>query len=179
MISQQDLVAMCKNGDPYAYTKLYEHNAKYVYNAICRYVEHTGEAEDIMQEAFVDAYHAIAKLTNADSFRPWIKRIAINKAINWLRKKRLELTELEPETTVIVDEIVDEEEFEFNMNRISQAIEELPLAYRTIFQLYAVENIPQVEIAQMLGMSNSTVRVQYFRAKAKVLEMLKEGHYER
>ncbi|MDT3403693.1 RNA polymerase sigma factor [Mucilaginibacter terrae] len=179
MNTPQELITRCQQGDPYAYTRLYDLNAKYVYNAICRYVEHTGEAEDIMQEAFVDAYHSIGKLANADSFRPWIKRIAINKAINWLRKRKLEYTELEDDTWVEEETPVNEDDFEYTMNRVSQAIEGLPLAYRTIFQLYAVENIPQVEIAQMLGMSNSTVRVQYFRAKAKVLEMLKEGQYER
>jgi RNA polymerase sigma factor (sigma-70 family) len=179
MTTPQDLIALCKRGDSYAYTRLYDLHAKYVYNAICRYIEHTGEAEDILQETFVDAYHSIAKLTNAESFRPWIKRIAINKAINSFRKRKLEFTELEPDAVIADEPSVDEEGFTYTMSRISQAIEELPLIYRTVFQLFAVEDIPQVEIAQMLGMSPGTVRVQYFRARAKVLEMLKEGEYER
>lgn len=98
MTTPQDLITLCKRGDSYAYTRLYDLHAKYVYNAICRYIDHTGEAEDILQETFVDAYHSIGKLTNAESFRPWTKRIAINKAINAFRKRKLEFTELEPDT---------------------------------------------------------------------------------
>lgn len=176
---QNDLITMCKRGDPNAYTGLYNQHAKYVYNAICRYVEHTAEAEDILQETFVDAYRDIDSLNNADSFRGWIKRIAINKAISWLRKRKLMFIELEPEKAVIAEDPIDEDDFEYTMNKVTEAIEALPLNYKTVFQLYAIENIPQQEIAQLLGMTHTGVRTQYFRAKNRLLETLKEGQYER
>ena len=179
MSTQQNLIAMCKEGNPHAYTGLYNQHAKYVYNAICRYVEHTAEAEDILQETFVDAYRDIGDLNNADSFGGWVKRIAINKAINWLRKKKLMLIELEPEKTIAAEEPIDEDDFEYTMSKVSEAIEALPITYRTVFQLYAIENIPQQEIAQLLGMTHTGVRTQYFRAKNRLLETLKEGQYER
>ncbi len=180
MSTPQDLIVRCQKGDTHAYTRLYELHAKYVYNAICRYVDHTGEAEDLLQETFVDAYHAIGSLNNAERFGPWVKRIGINKAITSLRKRRLQLTELDTETTVLAEETaIDEEDFEYTMSRVNQAIAELPLGYRTVFQLHAVEHIPLVEIAELLGMAGSTARVQYLRARTKVLEMLKEGMYER
>jgi len=180
MSTPQDLIVRCQKGDTHAYTRLYELHAKYVYNAICRYVDHTGEAEDLLQETFVDAYHAIGSLNNAERFGPWVKRIGINKAITALRKRRLQFTELDTETTILLEEApVDEEDFEYTMSRVNQAIAELPLSYRTVFQLHAVEHIPLVEIAELLGTAASTARVQYLRARTKVLEMLKEGTYER
>ncbi|KQC00073.1 hypothetical protein AQF98_13990 [Pedobacter sp. Hv1] len=170
---------MCKNGDPNAYTELYNKYAKYVYNAICRYVEHTAEAEDILQETFVDAYRNINSLNNPNNFGGWVKRIAINKAINWLQRRRFKMIELEPEKESIAEEPIDEDDFEYTMSKVNKAIEALPLIYKTVFQLYAIENIPQLEIAQLLGMTHTGVRTQYFRAKNKLLETLKEIQYER
>lgn len=179
MITQESLIDMCKNGDPKAYTGLYNNYAKYVYNAICRYVDHTAEAEDILQETFVDAYRNINSLNNPDNFGGWVKRIAINKAINWLQRRRLIMVELEPEKTVITEDQIDEDDFEYTMSKVNKAIEALPLIYKTVFQLYAIEHMPQQEIAQLLGITHTGVRTQYFRAKNKLLEVLKEGQYER
>ena len=179
MITQESLIDMCKNGDPNAYTGLYNKYAKYVYNAICRYVEHTAEAEDILQETFVDAYRNINTLKDPNNFGGWVKRIAINKAISCLKRRRLVLMELEPEKVTIAEEQIDEDDFEYTMSKVNEAIETLPLIYKTVFQLYAIEHIPQLEIAQLLGMTHTGVRTQYFRAKNKLLETLKERQYER
>ncbi len=179
MIKQENLVSRCKDGDPNAYTALYNQYSKYVYNAICRYVVHTAEAEDILQDTFVDAYRNIDKLMNTEGFGFWVKRIAVNKAINSLRRRKMTFAELETEDVHDAEEPVDEDLFEDTMTRVNQAIEALPLTYRTVFQLFAIENIPQAEIAQMLGMSHTGVRTQYSRARKKVLETLKEEQYER
>jgi len=88
----------------------------------------------------------------------------------------MKLVELEPaRITVEEEQAIDEKAFVFTMEAVRKAIDQLPDGYRTIFQLYAIENIPQVEIAQLLGLPNNTVRIQYFRAKQKILKTLKEG----
>lgn len=76
------------------------------------------------------------------------------------------------------EELVDEDAFEFKMEAVAAAVAALPEAYRTVFSLYAIENIPQTEIARMLGLENNTVRTQYHRAKQKVLNTLKQGGYD-
>lgn len=178
MITSEKLIELCKRGDPAGYTGLYHAHSKQVYNTIYRLLNHTGEAEDVMQETFVAAFGSIHQFKNEGAFRSWIKRIAINKAINLIRKRKLHWVELEQEDGVMDDaDVVDEEAFEFQMDSVAEAIKSLPEAYRTVFQLYAVENVPQVEIAQMLGISSSAVRVQYFRAKNKVLDTLREKSY--
>lgn len=180
MNKQEELIAMCKRGDPAAYTELYNEHAGAVYNTIVRLVKHTAEAEDILQESFVAAFQGIARFTQAGGFRAWVKRIAINKSIDWIRKRKINFVELEPHLVPVADEeIMDESPFQFTMNAVAAAIELLPDNYRTIFTLYVVENIPQAEIAQMLGLKNTTVRTQYHRAKQKLLSTLtKSGCYE-
>jgi RNA polymerase sigma-70 factor (ECF subfamily) len=178
MIRQEELIAMCRQGDPKAYTALYNEHAPAVYSTILRLIEHTAEAEDVLQETFVAAFKGIQGLKEAGGFRAWIKRIAINKSIDLVRKRKLKFVELE--TTWVVkeeDDGIDEVAFEYTMDAVTDAIERLPDGYRTIFNLFAIENISHAEIARMLGMEHTTVRTQYHRAKHKILNMLKEGGY--
>ncbi len=184
MNKQEELIHRCKQGDPAAYTTLYNDNAAAVYNTIVRLLVHTGEAEDILQDSFVAAFDGISKFNNTVGFRPWVKRIAINKAVDLIRKRKLKLVELEPvwmDDTISDEEPIDETEIEFTIDKISKAVEALPGNYRTIFNLVALENIPQKEIAEMLGIEEGTVRVQYHRARQKILQILSKGenHDER
>lgn len=178
MTTQEDLIALCKQGKPAAYTALYNQHAGAIYNTILRLVAHTGEAEDLLQETFVAAFHSIADLKSAGGFAGWIKRIAINKSIDSIRKRKMKFVEFEPGLiSEADDEITDEAEFEYALDAVSGAIESLPETYRAVFTLFAVENIPQAEIARMLGLEHTTVRTQYHRAKLKILNTLKVGGY--
>ena len=180
MNKQEELIHRCKQGDPVAYTTLYNDHAAAVYNSVVRLLVHTGEAEDILQESFVAAFDGISKFKNTTGFRPWVKRIAINKAIDLIRKRKLRLVELEPvwmDDTIGEEEAIDETEIEYTIDKISKAVEALPENYRTIFNLVAVENIPQTEIAQMLGIESGNVRIQFYRAKQKILQKLSKGGY--
>jgi len=177
MIKQEELIAMCRRGDARAYTPLYNEHAPAVYNTILRIIEHTGEAEDILQESFVAAFQGIAGFKETGGFRAWVKRIAINKSIDLIRKRKMKFVELEPGWVMEDEEAVDEEAFEYTVEAVNDAIAELPEGYRTVFNLYVVENIPHAEIARMLGIEHTTVRTQYHRAKQKILNILKEGGY--
>lgn len=177
MIRQEELIAMCKRGDPSAYTVLYNQHAEAVYNTILRLIEHTAEAEDILQESFVAAFQGMDSFKNTGGFRAWVKRIAINKSIDQIRKRKIRFIELEPEWSLEEEEVVDEAAFEFTIDAVNEAVAALPDGYRTIFNLFAIEDVPHAEIAQMLGMENTTVRTQYHRAKHRILDALKEGGY--
>ena len=169
------MVDMCKRGNPSGYTALYNLYAKEVYNSIYRLVNHTAEAEDLLQESFVAAFQAINNFENSGGFRAWVKRIAINKSIDALRKRKLRFVELEPAgIRMEEEEQIDEEDFIYKVEEVKKAVEALPEGYRTIFQLHVFESIPQVEIARMLDLAPNTVRIQYFRAKQKILNALKE-----
>jgi RNA polymerase sigma factor (sigma-70 family) len=156
MTTPDELIEMCKQGNPLGYTGLYHAHSKQVYNTIYRLLDHTGEAEDVLQDTFVAAFQSIHQFNHTGAFRSWIKRIAINKAVNLIRKRKLKWIELEPGDIIEteVNEPIDEEAFEYTMDAVARAIELLPVNYRTVFQLYAVENIPQTEIAQMLGINH-------------------------
>lgn len=178
MTNQEDLIAQCKLGEPAAYTALYNQHAAAVYNTILRLIGHTGEAEDVLQETFVAAFKGIGDFKNTGGFAAWVKRIAINKSVDQIRKRKMKFVEFEPGLiTEEEDDITDEAEFEFTVEAVTEAIEALPESYRAVFNLFAVENIPQAEIARLLGLEHTTVRTQYHRAKQKILNTLKAGSY--
>lgn len=173
----EELIAQCKLGNASGYTELYNEHSQPVYNTILRLVGHSGEAEDILQESFVAAFQRIDQFTMTGGFRAWVKRIAINKSVDLIRKRHISFVELDPVWMVAADETaVDEAEYNYAMDRIADAIEALPDGYRTVFNLYAVENIPHAEIAQMLGLEHTTVRTQYHRARQKIVAALQKNN---
>lgn len=177
--TDHELIALCQANNDLGYSGLYERYAKRIYNSIQRIVSHTAEAEDILQETFLTAFKEIGKLSGVASFEAWVKRVAINKAISHLRKKKIEFFDLE-HTEIEAEkeyDIQENELFEMQVDDVRKSIDSLPQGYKTIVCLYLFENIPQEEIGAMLGISHNTVRTQYHRAKKKVLLSLKDKIY--
>ena len=177
--TDHQLIAMCQVNNDLGYNGLYERYAKRIYNSIHRIVSHTAEAEDILQETFLTAFKEIGKLSGVANFEAWIKRVAINKAISHLRKKKIEFSDLD-HTEIEAEKEYDTQEnelFETQVEDVRKSIENLPQGYKTIVCLYLFENISQEEIGAMLGISHNTVRTQYHRAKKKVLLSLKDKIY--
>jgi RNA polymerase sigma factor (sigma-70 family) len=170
-IQEQILIDACKKGNSLAFTQLYSNYSKEVFNSITRLVSNNVEAEDLLQESFIAAYQNIKQFDKHTNFKAWIKRIAINKSITFLRKKKIVFNEWNDKIDAL-DEKIDETAFSFQVEAIKSAIQQLPYTYKTIVQLYVLDEIPQEEIGQMLGLSHNTVRIQYHRAKQKILQLL-------
>lgn len=177
-IQDDILIDACRKGNTLAFTQLYNRYSKEVYNSILRFINNTGEAEDLLQESFLSAYQNLSKFTTHNNFKAWVRRIAINKSISVLRKRKIVFNEWN-ENLDAEDEKIDESKFSFEVESIKTAIQQLPLSYKTIVQLYVLDEIPQEEIAQMLGLTNNNVRIQYHRAKQKILSIIqKQEVYE-
>lgn len=174
-IRTDEWVEKCKQGDSRAFTELYHLHARELYNSIYRIVQHTGEAEDLLQDSFVVAFQSIQQFEYRSSFGAWIKRIAINKAITALRKRKIQFKELSFDAETPQEEGIDEVGFELQVESVKAAIAALPEGYRTVVNLYLFDNIPQEEIGTILGISHNTVRTQYHRAKARIMKTIKEG----
>jgi RNA polymerase sigma factor (sigma-70 family) len=149
-----------------------------MYNTAFRLLNNRVEAEDILQESFMDAFHKIAEFRNESTFGAWLKKIVVNKSLSQLKKWNA-VHWLDIETVPLADkadtDMDDEEWFVWKINNIMDAIQELPAGYRTVIILYAVEGYPHEKIAGLLGVAKSTVRTQYIRAKKKLLTLVKEN----
>lgn len=175
-IVRDELVERCKRGDKTGYEALYRQYSKAMYNTSLRIVNNTADAEDVLQDAFVDAFRSLHDFHYRSTFGAWLKRIVINKSINTLRKRKMDLVELEHEVHSFPEETpIDEETLQLKVEEVKTAIRRLPDGYRTVLSLYLLEGYDQEEIAGILNISHNTVRTQYMRAKQKLLQLLKQG----
>jgi RNA polymerase sigma factor (sigma-70 family) len=165
------LVNDCRNGNRKAQFELYKLYANAMYNVALRIVNDDAEAEDVLQEAFLDAFNRIADFRQETTFGLWLKQIVINRAINYLRKRKAEFVGIDD--VEIADELpVDEEETLFKVEAIKAAINELPDGYRVVLTLYLFEGYDHEEIAHILKITENTSRSQYMRAKRKLNSLL-------
>jgi RNA polymerase sigma factor (sigma-70 family) len=176
-IQFDDLVERCKQGESRSYGELYQKYAKAMYNTSLRIVNHTADAEDVLQESFIDAFAAINNFGYKSTFGAWLKRIVINKSINTLRKRKMEIIDIEKTNAIHLpdEESLDENFLLLKVEEIKKAVKELPNGYRTVLSLHLFEGYDQEEIAEILQISHATVRTQYMRAKQKLLLLIKQG----
>jgi RNA polymerase sigma factor (sigma-70 family) len=175
-----EIIELSKAGNPRAQFQLYKLYSKAMFNICVRMLNSKEEAEDLLQESFTDAFMKLNSFRYESSFGAWLKRIVINKCINAINKKKVDLVfpdqPVEPDT---VDEEVDYSGIDMDVQHIHGAVEKLPDGYRVIFSLYALEGYDHGEISQIMNISESTSKSQYLRAKQKIKEILKNNHDER
>ena len=172
-----DLVEKCKKGDTRSYERLYHQYAKAMFNTSLRIVNNASDAEDVLQEAFMDAFRFLGDFNYKSTFGAWLKRIVINKSINILRKHKADLIDIDKAAVQELpnDDVLDEEQIQFKVEKKKKAVTLLPNGYRTVLTLYLFEGYDQEEIAGIMRISESTVRTQYHRAKQKLLHIIKQG----
>ena len=169
-----DIVDRCIKGDQKAFYEIYKLYSKAMFNICYRIVGNQEEAEDVLQEAFVNAFQKIHSYQGKASFGAWLKKIVVNKAISFLRKQQIEMVELEDRFEPKSDEQVDDIDLVMKVETIRNAIQKLPNGFRVVFSLYLLEGYDHKEISEILEISESTSKSQYNRAKKKLREILKE-----
>lgn len=158
---------------------LYSQHASDMYSISVRIVGNTGEAEDVVQQSFIQAFNKLYKLDDETLFRPWLKKIVVNNSIDRLRQRKVQFLSLDDENHTITglfstpNEPIENRED--TVQCIKQAIQQLPDGYRSILSLYLIEGYDHIEISEILGISESTSRSQYARAKMKLREILKNN----
>lgn len=142
-----------------------------MFNISLRIVNDHAEAEDVLQEAFLDAFSRINDFRQETTFGLWLKQIVINKSINCLRKRKLNLVPLD-EVDVAEPEGMDEENLQLQVDNIKSAVSKLSDGYRLVLTLYLFEGYDHQEIGEILKISENTSRSQYMRAKQKLKRLL-------
>jgi len=163
------LIEECRKGNSKAQFRLYTQYSKAMYNLAYRIMNNREDAEDILQEAFVECFRNIGSFRFESTFGAWLKKILINKCINQLKKKKIDLTLCETLPVTIYEE---EDEISYDTGKIFRGIEKLPDGYRVILTLYLLEGYDHSEISQILGISESTSKSQYSRAKEKLRNLI-------
>ncbi|GAB3198784.1 RNA polymerase sigma-70 factor (ECF subfamily) [Pontibacter aydingkolensis] len=180
-ISYQDVnshvIDKCREGDNRAQYELYKLYSKAMFNVSMRITNDYSEAEDVLQEAFISAFKNLHTYKAEASFGSWLKKIVVNAAINAIRKRRSELVPMDERTIGDIAEETYEDDSEWKVEKVRKAIMKLPDGYRVVLSLYLLEGFDHAEIGEVLGITESTSKSQYSRAKKKLLDIMKEPQF--
>jgi RNA polymerase sigma factor (sigma-70 family) len=168
----QDLIERCRKNDQKAQHEIYKLYYKAMYNTSLRILNHEAEAEDVMQESFLDAFRKLEEYKGEGSFGGWLRRIVVNNSIDLL-KKRKNLVALENEAYELADEPNGfADSVEYRVEEIKRAVPVLPEEHRVILSLFLFEGYDHEEISQILNITNNASRTRFSRAKSKLLKIL-------
>lgn len=168
------LIDECREGNRRAQFRLYELYSKAMFNTAYRIMGNREDAEDMLQEAFTDCFRKIGSYRTESTFGAWLKTIVINRCISRLRKREAELVFIDDYSRHEMQQDEPQEMIWPDPPVIARAVERLPDGYRVVFSLYLLEGYDHTEISQILGISESTSKTQYSRAKEKLKKILSE-----
>lgn len=171
LYTHKELVENSKLGNRNAQYNLYEHYVDAMYNVAMRMVRIKEDAEDVVQDSFIEAFKNLSSFRYESTFGSWLKRIVVNKSINHLKLKKIPIVPIENEMYRIKDDN-DEEVPEIDIKKIIKGIRLLPAGYQQIINLYLIEGYDHVEIGEILGITESTSKSQYHRAKKKLINII-------
>ena len=179
----RELIEQCRRGERNAFREVYRLYSKAMYNVALRMTGLAHIAEDILQESFADAFSTLGKFRNESTFGAWLKRIVVFKCYDYLNSKSSSmefLEDMEVFDSADSEPAFNEEDMAREVQRIKQAVQLLPAGSRTVLTLYLFEGYDHEEIGQIMGISESTSKTQYMRAKIKLKEILTQSPaYER
>jgi RNA polymerase sigma-70 factor (ECF subfamily) len=191
MVEDQVAIDQVLRGNYDAFEELVEKYQGRVYRHLRKMVRDSHYAEDLLQETFLNAYKGLKGFTGSSSFSTWLFRIATNAALMFLRKKRPESVEYDdqignsdghmmamasPEfVSTPLDVLLSKE----GRSKIEEAIDELPIPYRTVIVLKDVEGFSIKEVAGIMDSSTAAIKSRLHRARNSVRESLSSYYSER
>jgi RNA polymerase sigma-70 factor (ECF subfamily) len=169
---EEVLLQGCRNNDPTAQQELYQRYSPRMLSVCYRYAKTREDAEDMLQEAFIKIFTQIQQFEKRGSLEGWILRIVVHTCINHLKKNKKfnENVELAFAGNIMIRE--DNVQGMMQAKQIVECIRTLPIGYRTVLNLYAIEGYSHREIGTLLDIEESTSRSQYTRAKQMLEDLL-------
>ncbi|MEM7379919.1 MAG: RNA polymerase sigma factor [Bacteroidota bacterium] len=174
---QIDLVERCKANDRKAQLKLYRQYCEGMFCVAMRFLKNPDDAEDVLQESFIKAFQKIDQFKGEVTFGAWLKRIVINKSLDFIKAKKMRHVELNENILHIAEDDDWSVPDETSVAEVSKAMAMLPEKYRYVLQLYLVEGYDHGEISQILDLTETTCRTRLLRGKGQLKELLKAKRY--
>jgi RNA polymerase sigma factor (sigma-70 family) len=179
MITEQEIINGCLKRKRKAQKILFERYHATLMGICMRYAKNKSEAEDILLMGFTRIFQKIESYSAAGSFEGWLRRIVINVAIDNFRRNKKNYYFETLEDSTFNSEYADYIPDSFAMADILKTVQSLPNGYRIVFNLYAIEGYSHQEIAELLGVSESTSKTQYLKARKKLQSMLAEYNFQK
>lgn len=183
-LEDEELVALSQGGSEEAYAVLVERYSDYVYTIAARILGDEEDAYDAAQEAFVRAYRAIGRFRGDAKFSSWLYRIATNRALTHLKRKRRRAPAVDIDAGPHIESAIDLEpprtrpdqvlaDAEFRAE-VRAAVAKLPDQYRTVITLFYLEQRSYKEVADVLGLPMGTLKTHLHRGRAMLRKIITE-----
>ena len=172
MTTETDLIKVCIEGDRRMQKELYDRFSPKMYAVCLRYMGNADDAQDILQEGFIKIYKNLERFRGDGSFEGWVRRIFVNTAIEQIRKKKMDVSLTEKEETIEYKSVsaVDT----INEKDLLKIVSGLSPGYRSVFNMYVVEGYQHYEIAEVLGITESTSRSALCKARNRLALLIKK-----
>lgn len=168
-MEKETLISLSKKGNRLAQKELYDRFSPFILGVIRRYISDLQYAEDVLTETFIKVFFNLENYSGSGSFEGWMRRIATNEALMFLRKRRELIFKEETEIVIPVYENMGNDLFERD---ILQLLDQLSPGYRTVFNLYVIEGYKHKEIAEILNISINTSKSQLIHAKNRLKQLI-------
>jgi RNA polymerase sigma factor (sigma-70 family) len=168
-----DIVIGFSKGEKAAFDKIYAAFSASMFGVCLRYARCRDDAQDMLQESFIKIYNARESVNPELPIAPWIKTITIRTALNYIQKNySIILIDNELKFDQAIFEVENELDKQALIDKLLKILQQLPDGYRTVFNLYTIDNLTHKEIAEYLSISEGTSKSQYFKAKKMIHELL-------
>lgn len=172
----KSIIEGCINNQRESQKRLYKLHYAYGMSITMRYAESRDEASQILNDAFMKVFTNIKNYDTNRSFKPWLRRIIINTAINYFHKRNKEVVYLQQFNMKNKNLKVDEKITSgISYNEIIEIVQQLTPAYRTVFNLYVIEGYKHRDIAEKMGISIGTSKSNLSKAKENLRSMLEKN----
>jgi RNA polymerase sigma-70 factor (ECF subfamily) len=169
--SEEELIKGCRQNKARAQKALFDKYSGKMLGVVMRYIKDRDESEEVMIASFMKVFDKIDQFKSEGSFEGWIRRIMVNESLMYLRKNKhmylevdLEKVDRDPDYGQLSDHLEAED--------LLRMVQELPMGYRTVFNMYAIEGFSHAEIAEELGINVNTSKSQLSRARALLQKQL-------
>ncbi len=177
---QADIIEQCKQNNRKAQLQLYNQYCNGMYIVAKRFLKDANDAEDVVQEAFIKAFSKLEQFKAEVTFGAWLKRIVVNKSIDFLKSKKKDFVELDEVHLKVADHTIDDKwlvDDEITLQDVKLAINKLPNKYQYVLMLYLIEGYDHQEISEILNITEVASRTQLSRGKAQLQELLTLKNY--
>lgn len=175
-MTEEQIVKECISGNALAQKKFYDLFAKKMMGVCLRYTNNYEEAQDVLQDGFIKVFSKLPDFVNKGSLEGWVRRIMVNTALDQYRKNKKFQKDVEIDS---VSFKLEKSEFileTINAEDLLKIVRTIPEGYRVVFNLFAIEGYSHKEIADKLGVTESTSKSQYSRAKKMLRRLLVENN---
>lgn len=170
--SEEGLLQGLLAGDRLAQRQLYEAFSRKFLALCLRYLKDREQAEDVMIQSFMKIFEKLSQFQGKGSFEGWMKRIVVTQALMAIRSNRSLILAVSLEDAEKVQEPATEALNQLELAELMELVQNLPLGYRTVFNLFAIEGYSHQEIGELLGITESTSKSQLNRARSVLKEKI-------